>query len=434
MPKPNQLNQIQKNLSNRRNTTNSRNNKAVVSHKSAPVSKTIITKTTKPMITNRQNGATNIKHREYIADFSVTNSNFNINKYPINPGLNAVFPWLSSVASRFEYYTFHKLKFIYQPICPTTTPGSVMLAVDYDAADPTPNDKIVLMSYAGAMRTSPWTETVFDSSSMDRSNFTTKRFVRQGPVGQNDVKTYDVGNFFLASISTPATPTALGELYVEYDVSFYTPNLIHSQVNIKPYQKIVVTKPVSGPVKVVADILNAVNSPIAWPNNLYSLESDGYLELIAQAAGGYGIQSVLKRAPGSGKGSWSMGTAPNLNTANLEPNNFNSVFKVADDLWGVNARTPGDMGSIYAQPLLWGSGDVDSGSASNATYQVLRLDTSDLTNGMGSGDELTLTFTPLDDGVLSVGRGDRFTFRNIGTDWNFPVIVPPPITSQHIVY
>jgi coat protein with S domain len=191
----------------------------------APAARSIRTVNNKPRM--RQSGDTfTVTHREFIKDVSAASAGFNLSTSAINPGLASSFPWLSQIASRFESYIFDRLDFIYQPICNTTTPGSVMMAVDFDALDLPPADKVVFMANQNAVRCSPWDNVRYSSKPKNLHKFGIQRYVRTtAQPDKSDVKTYDVGNFLVGSTNTPAAPTTLGELYVEYTVRFFTPQI-----------------------------------------------------------------------------------------------------------------------------------------------------------------------------------------------------------------
>lgn len=161
-----------------------------------------------------------VKHREYITDIagSVT---FTARTFNINPGLITAFPWLANIANQYESYLFKSLHFIYEPACATTVAGSIMLAVDFDASDAAPTSKVQMMAYSNAVRSPPWEMTKYLSINSDLRKFGVQRYVRNSPVS-GDIKTYDIGNFFLAT-SNFADNTFVGELYVEYELEFYTP-------------------------------------------------------------------------------------------------------------------------------------------------------------------------------------------------------------------
>jgi len=193
----------------------------------APVAKSRIVLTRKPNMVTLPNGDSRIVHREYIADVIANGvgppTTFDVNAYAINPGQAATFPWLSRIASNYESYKFRQLRFIYSTEASSSLGGSVILAVDYDAKDPAPTDKKTAMSYRSSVRTAPWSACEHSSLAEDLSK-SKSSYVRIGaqPAG-TDIKTYDVGNLFVASQNITTPGATLGELYVEYDVLLMTP-------------------------------------------------------------------------------------------------------------------------------------------------------------------------------------------------------------------
>jgi hypothetical protein len=167
-------------------------------------------------------GRIRIRHKEYISE--INNSiNFSTVSFPINPGMALTFPWLAPIAPQFESYLFHSLKFSYQTECTTSSPGSLMLANDYDASDPAPASKIQMMSYRGAVRSSVWNECVNIADPKDLAKFGVQRYVRSGaPPPSSDIKTFDVGNLFVGTHGG-LNAGIIGELYVEYDIELFTP-------------------------------------------------------------------------------------------------------------------------------------------------------------------------------------------------------------------
>jgi len=141
----------------KRNRKRRRNRKAKrqgVMSVSAPIAESSVITNKNPRFSSRS-GNFCVKHREYITD--ITGSvNFTVNKYAVNPGLNNLFPWLANIANQYESYLFRKLHFVYEPACSTVTPGSVMLAVDFDASDPDPIGKVQMMAYNNAVRSPAW--------------------------------------------------------------------------------------------------------------------------------------------------------------------------------------------------------------------------------------------------------------------------------------
>lgn len=184
----------------------------------APVAAARRRVTPKPRVINLLDGM-KVVHREYIRDV-VGSVAFVATSLSVNPGLPTLFPWLSTIAGRFEKYYFRRLKFHFETTSPTSATGTNMFSFDYDASDEVPVSKAVLMSFAGASRSAPWQDLTLDFKSVPNL-----RFVRTGAVpSSTDVKLYDVANLIIAS-QGQAGATAIGELYVEYEVELSKPTL-----------------------------------------------------------------------------------------------------------------------------------------------------------------------------------------------------------------
>jgi hypothetical protein len=173
----------------------------------------------------RTNGNTTvITHREFIADVAGVTT-FGALEFAINPGLEASFPWLSTVANRFESYTFRKLTFVYETTKSASTNGSVMGVVDFDASEDPPTTKATMMAFSGATRSAVWQEFKYSSTGSNLHKFARERYTRSADLASNlDIKTYDVGNFILGAAGCADT-SAVGELYVEYTVELKTPQI-----------------------------------------------------------------------------------------------------------------------------------------------------------------------------------------------------------------
>lgn len=169
---------------------------------------------------------TRITNREFISDISSSASGFSATNIAINPGSATAFPWLSAIAANYESYTFKRLSYRYVPLCPTSTPGRVTMAIDFDARDAAPTSKAVLSQYQGAVAVPVWQQGVYTANSANLVKFAKQRYVNgPTPPANSDVKTYHLGNFIIATSNTPTAAAALGELWVEYDVELQTPQI-----------------------------------------------------------------------------------------------------------------------------------------------------------------------------------------------------------------
>jgi len=180
------------------------------------------------------NGNILVSHCEFISDVAAASASgvFQAASFPVNPGM-FTFPWLSGIAPSYESYRFRKLRFRYETTSATSTVGTVMLVVDYDAADSVPASKAELMSNFHAVRTAPWApvEFVCDQRNLDKFGGQ-GRYVRVGAVAGTDIKTYDVGNLVIAT-SDFAAAVMPGELYVEYEVELMTPQSALSSLSAR---------------------------------------------------------------------------------------------------------------------------------------------------------------------------------------------------------
>lgn len=166
-----------------------------------------------------------VSHHEYIRDVPASTSAFNIGfALGVNPGDPITFPWLSSIAARFESYRFKKLIFRYVTEAPTSERGYVILVADYDPSDPAPLDKTTAFQFQSSVRGAPW-ETFVHSSTAQNLSKRSSYFVRNSVLPANqDVQLYDTCKLYCI-VGSNIGPASLGELWVEYEVELMTPQI-----------------------------------------------------------------------------------------------------------------------------------------------------------------------------------------------------------------
>jgi hypothetical protein len=176
-----------------------------------------------PVITMSKDSC-RIVHRELIASVTGSVAYTVAQQFALQPGLAASFPWLSVTAQAWEQYRFNKLKYCYYTRTGSNVPGSVMMAPDYDAADAAPASEQVASAFEDVAEDAPWKdiECQLNPKSMDAGR--DRHFTRTGALAANlDVKEYDCGNLNL--ITLDGTAVSWGKLWVEYDVTFFVPQL-----------------------------------------------------------------------------------------------------------------------------------------------------------------------------------------------------------------
>jgi len=169
-------------------------------------------------------------HREFLAN--ITGSvEFSKREFSINPGLFGTFPWLSYLANQFEEYELDGLVFEYRPssgsaISSTSSAlGVVILATDYDAANPGFTTKQQMESYEFSTSTVPFNGCMHPVECKRGLNVLNNLYLRNmtNPSG-TDIRMYDMGNFTIATEGMQSE-YVVGELWVSYDVKFSKPRI-----------------------------------------------------------------------------------------------------------------------------------------------------------------------------------------------------------------
>ncbi len=163
-----------------------------------------------------------VQHREYIQDINGSIA-YAVTSLALNPGVAQTFPWLAALARLFESYKFNRLAIQYRTLSSTATAGKVLLSVDWDASDAAPSSKQAQLQERSKADGAAWQSFDLICDKQDLEKFGPQRYVRQVAVANTDIKTYDVGNLQVGTQSMSGS-SAVGELYLEYDVELMTPN------------------------------------------------------------------------------------------------------------------------------------------------------------------------------------------------------------------
>lgn len=171
-------------------------------------------------------------HREYIGDVSMGGAVFTSKTYNVNPGLPATFPYLSSVASCFQEFSFKGLIFEYKTTSAAsitsgtnTAMGSVMMAAQYRSDAPPFTNKVSLLNEMWSVDTVPSANVILPIECAPVESVMDKQYVRGGPV-TGDIKMFDLCS---VTVATQGGQTGqnniVGELWVSYDVELKKPSL-----------------------------------------------------------------------------------------------------------------------------------------------------------------------------------------------------------------
>lgn len=169
-----------------------------------------------------------VRKREFVCSIESLATDFNLLSFPINPGLDQSFPWLSAIARNYEQYRFNGL--IYQfvstssdAIASTTSlgMGQVILATDYSAVDDDFQSGPQMLGSMFSTSGKP-SENIMHAIECAPDDTPQKLYyVRTGSATSGtDKRLWDLGKFQIATDNMPAAYKGMGQLWVSYDVTF----------------------------------------------------------------------------------------------------------------------------------------------------------------------------------------------------------------------
>lgn len=182
-----------------------------------------------------------VRHKEYIMDIvsSSSASTFSAIALSLNPGLASSFPYLAQLAQNFQEYSIKGMVFEFKSTSAdsiasstNTTLGSVMIATQYNAADPQFTNKQQLLNEEYSNDSKPSEDFCHPIECARRENPFAVQYIRGSavPAGQ-DVKMYDLGTTSVATTGFQGTNVVCGELWCSYEVELRKP-AISSGLNL----------------------------------------------------------------------------------------------------------------------------------------------------------------------------------------------------------
>lgn len=196
----------------------------------APTAVGIYTRASVPNLSVSNPGAIRIHRREFVT--SLTNgANTGFYLHPLsssvpgldlNPGVPAMFPWLSSVAPSFERFRFRDLKFSMIPSQSTATAGRYYMAVDYDYDDVVPGDKVAIMGNRTAAEATVWQELAMQCVPAELHRDVPVKYVAGGSRNNYIEPRTSFCGFLIVAFDTTVS-NLLFDLWVEYDVELISP-------------------------------------------------------------------------------------------------------------------------------------------------------------------------------------------------------------------
>lgn len=165
---------------------------------------------------------------EFVANVTGTNSSTMAFKtYHVNPGLDSTFPRLSYEAKMYEHYSLDACRVRYVPATTTATPGNVLISIDYDAADPVPDNEADAANVSDSVSGAVWSGL---STRLSAAGMRTQKWmmIRDQAV-PGDLNLYDACQFHIGTVDN-GTTNVVGKLYIDYTIVLQTPQIPRSYI------------------------------------------------------------------------------------------------------------------------------------------------------------------------------------------------------------
>lgn len=176
--------------------------------------------------------STIIRHKEYITDVITSGvvGAFSSRVFPINPGLSLSFPWLAGIAQQYQEYSIKGMVYHYvsasgDAVASTiTTLPTVMMATQYRSTAPDFEDKLTMLNAYFSSDAKASEDFCHPIECDPKENPFNVQYVRGGavPTGE-DIKSYDLGKFTIATIGAQAANVLVGELWCTYEIELKKP-------------------------------------------------------------------------------------------------------------------------------------------------------------------------------------------------------------------
>jgi len=152
--------------------------------------------------------------------------------FKINVGVKDTFPWLYNLARNYEQYRVHGMVFEFKSLSAdalsstNTALGSVIMATEYNAANPVFISKQQMENYEFAQSCKPSVSMMHAIECAPNLTSVSELYVRVGdvPVYQ-DPRLYDLGTFQIATCGMQAPQINIGELWCTYLIELIKPKL-----------------------------------------------------------------------------------------------------------------------------------------------------------------------------------------------------------------
>lgn len=188
--------------------------------------------TSPPRVMNTNKGeATIINHREYLGDLLSGTGEptaFKLQTWTLNPGNSSLFPFLGTIAQKFQEYELRgclfELKTLSSDYAAALSLGSMFMAADYNVLGPAPISKQQLENMEYASSSKPSCSMIMPIECDPRNDVATHLYVASdGDYQGGDKRLFDLCNVYIGTQGIPSEETPVAEIWVTYEVALFKP-------------------------------------------------------------------------------------------------------------------------------------------------------------------------------------------------------------------
>lgn len=170
---------------------------------------------------------TRVTHREFVGNVLSPGAGFANVSYPINASNSVVFPWLSSIARKYQRYKVHGMVFYYKSTSTDyNNSGTVAACVNYDAAELPYKSMSEILNAKFAVSCKPSLHMSVPVECDPKEQPTQGYYIEHGDTTSRDARFTTMGKLNLATegLTLPAG-TVIGQLWIAFDVELMYPSI-----------------------------------------------------------------------------------------------------------------------------------------------------------------------------------------------------------------
>jgi len=167
-----------------------------------------------------------LKRREFLGTYTsgMNNNAFDLmDSFALNPGLQKTLPWGFAIANQFEKWLMRRMKYVWEPRCPDTTVGSVLMVCDYDSRDTAYSTYTQAANAAGSIEKNPYKRIDLNINPKMTQTINKMMVRAAGQPSNTDIRMYDAGVMYLFFLNESSSTPIVGDLFVEYELELYQP-------------------------------------------------------------------------------------------------------------------------------------------------------------------------------------------------------------------